>query len=132
MCRFTLQDIQRHQWYRKDLPPGVAEMNDNLPAPAPGIQVLCSCSISTESGHGDCVDLWIYSKQGACQQGTGPGLVPCQMLAGTRGRNTAQSVFLQALDLALLTVAAGTSWSVRKFGLDTFSMAASRLALALA
>lgn len=38
--RVTLQDIQRHQWYRKDLPPGVAEMNDNLPAPSAGVQVL--------------------------------------------------------------------------------------------
>lgn len=36
--RVTLQDIQRHQWYRKDLPPGVAEMNDNLPAPSAGVQ----------------------------------------------------------------------------------------------
>ena len=34
-----MDDIQRHPWYLKDLPPGVKEMNDNLPPPAPGLQV---------------------------------------------------------------------------------------------
>lgn len=38
--RYTVEDIQRHPWYLKDLPPGVKEMNDNLPPPAPGLQVL--------------------------------------------------------------------------------------------
>jgi serine/threonine-protein kinase SRK2 len=37
--RITIQGIQRHPWYCKDLPPGVAEMNDNLPSPGPGVQV---------------------------------------------------------------------------------------------
>lgn len=37
--RYTVEDIQRHPWYLKDLPPGVKEMNDNLPPPAPGLQV---------------------------------------------------------------------------------------------
>ena len=36
--RFTVEDIQQHPWYLKDLPPGVKEMNDNLPPPAPGLQ----------------------------------------------------------------------------------------------
>ena len=45
--RVTLQDIQRHQWYRKDLPPGVAEMNDNLPAPSAGVQVSAAPSTPT-------------------------------------------------------------------------------------
>ena len=36
--RYTVEDIQRHPWYLKDLPPGVKEMNDNLPPPAPGLQ----------------------------------------------------------------------------------------------
>lgn len=36
--RFTVDDIQRHPWYMKELPPGVKEMNDNLPLPAPGLQ----------------------------------------------------------------------------------------------
>ncbi len=37
--RITIPEIQRHPWYCKDLPPGVAEMNDNLPVPTTGIQV---------------------------------------------------------------------------------------------
>ena len=41
--RITIPEIQRHPWYCKDLPPGVAEMNDNLPVPTTGIQV---CAIS--------------------------------------------------------------------------------------
>lgn len=36
--RVTVDDIQQHPWYTKDLPPGVREMNDNLPPPAPGLQ----------------------------------------------------------------------------------------------
>ena len=36
--RARIADIQAHPWYQKDLPPGVAEMNDNLPAPGPGVQ----------------------------------------------------------------------------------------------
>lgn len=37
--RITIAEIQQHPWYLKDLPPGVAEMNDNLPAgPGPGVQ----------------------------------------------------------------------------------------------
>jgi serine/threonine-protein kinase SRK2 len=38
--RMTVPEIQNHVWYRKDLPPGVAEMNDNLPPPSPGLQSL--------------------------------------------------------------------------------------------
>ncbi len=37
--RITIPEIQRHPWYLKDLPPGVAEMNDNLPVPTTGMQV---------------------------------------------------------------------------------------------
>ena len=43
--RMTVPQIQDHVWYRKDLPPGVAEMNDNLPMPGSGLQVsreVCS------------------------------------------------------------------------------------------
>ena len=40
--RFTVEDIQQHPWYLKDLPPGVKEMNDNLPPPAPGLQARLS------------------------------------------------------------------------------------------
>jgi hypothetical protein len=36
--RYTIEDIQKHPWYLRDLPPGVKEMNNNLPAPAPGLQ----------------------------------------------------------------------------------------------
>lgn len=43
--RITIPEIQRHPWYCKDLPPGVAEMNDNLPVPTTGIQVCAApCS----------------------------------------------------------------------------------------
>ncbi|KAK9830549.1 hypothetical protein WJX72_012403 [[Myrmecia] bisecta] len=38
--RITVLEIQNHPWYRKDLPPGVAEMNDNLPQPGPGLQTV--------------------------------------------------------------------------------------------
>lgn len=45
--RITIPEIQRHPWYLKDLPPGVAEMNDNLPVPTTGMQVkfspVCWC-----------------------------------------------------------------------------------------
>lgn len=37
--RITIQGIQKHPWYVEDLPPGVAEMNDNLPEPGPEVQV---------------------------------------------------------------------------------------------
>ena len=37
-ARARISDIQAHPWYQKDLPPGVAEMNDNLPSPGPGVQ----------------------------------------------------------------------------------------------
>ena len=36
--RMTIPVIQRHPWYLKDLPPGVAEMNDTLPQPSAGVQ----------------------------------------------------------------------------------------------
>lgn len=37
--RIAIAEIQSHPWYLKDLPPGVAEMNDNLPTvPGPGVQ----------------------------------------------------------------------------------------------
>jgi serine/threonine-protein kinase SRK2 len=42
--RYTVEDIQRHPWYLKDLPPGVKEMNDNLPPPAPGLQASAAHS----------------------------------------------------------------------------------------
>ncbi|EIE22391.1 sulfur stress regulator [Coccomyxa subellipsoidea C-169] len=38
--RITIPEIQRHPWYLKDLPPGVAEMNDNLPVPTTGMQTV--------------------------------------------------------------------------------------------
>lgn len=28
--RITLSEVQKHPWYTKELPPGVAEMNDRL------------------------------------------------------------------------------------------------------
>ena len=37
--RITVPEIQNHVWYKKDLPPGGAEMNDNLPPPGAGLQV---------------------------------------------------------------------------------------------
>ena len=37
--RLTVLQIQDDAWYRKDLPPGAAEMNDNLPTPGSGLQV---------------------------------------------------------------------------------------------
>ena len=37
--RITIPEIQKHPWYVEDLPPGVAEMNDNLPSPGPEVQV---------------------------------------------------------------------------------------------
>ena len=37
--RITIPEIQRHPWYQEDLPPGVIEMNDNLPVPGPEVQV---------------------------------------------------------------------------------------------
>lgn len=37
--RITIPEIQRHPWYVKDLPPGVVDMNDNLPPPSPNAQV---------------------------------------------------------------------------------------------
>ena len=40
--RITILEIQKHPWYLEDLPPGVAEMNDNLPVPGPEVQV-CPC-----------------------------------------------------------------------------------------
>ena len=43
--RITIPEIQRHPWYCKDLPPGVAEMNDNLPVPTTGIQVIAHAVI---------------------------------------------------------------------------------------
>jgi serine/threonine-protein kinase SRK2 len=36
--RITIAEIQKHPWYVEDLPPGVAEMNDNLPSPGPEVQ----------------------------------------------------------------------------------------------
>ena len=38
--RITIPEIQRHSWYLKDLPPGVVDMNDNLPPPSANAQVL--------------------------------------------------------------------------------------------
>ena len=37
--RLRVADIQRHVWYKKDLPPGVSGMNDHLPPPSPTAQV---------------------------------------------------------------------------------------------
>ena len=37
--RITVPEIQNHVWYKKDLPPGVSDMNDNLPPPGAGLQV---------------------------------------------------------------------------------------------
>jgi len=36
--RITVQQIKQHPWFLKDLPPGVAEMNDHLPGPPPDLQ----------------------------------------------------------------------------------------------
>ena len=42
--RITIQEIQDHPWYNKDLPPGVKEMNDNIRMPPTGAQVsVCVC-----------------------------------------------------------------------------------------
>lgn len=49
--RYTVDDIQRHPWYMKDLPPGVKEMNDNLPLPAPGLQVTLSAHPEVRTSH---------------------------------------------------------------------------------
>jgi len=38
--RITIEDIQNHRWYRKNLPPGVKEMNSNLVIPHEGLQTL--------------------------------------------------------------------------------------------
>ena len=37
--RITISGIQCHPWYTTDLPPGVGDMNDNLPYPGPDAQV---------------------------------------------------------------------------------------------
>ena len=37
--RMTVPQIQDHVWYRKDLPPGAASMNNHLPTPSSGLQV---------------------------------------------------------------------------------------------
>ena len=42
--RMSIPDIQRHPWYKKDLPPEVAEMNDNLPMPSSGVQVCAQAA----------------------------------------------------------------------------------------
>ena len=40
--RITIPQIQRHHWFLRDLPPGVAEMNDRLVPPgAPSIKSFC-------------------------------------------------------------------------------------------
>lgn len=36
--RITIQQLQDHPWYMKDLPPGVKEMNDNMRMPPAGSQ----------------------------------------------------------------------------------------------
>jgi serine/threonine-protein kinase SRK2 len=36
--RITINEIQDHPWYMKDLPPGVKEMNDNMRMPPAGSQ----------------------------------------------------------------------------------------------
>lgn len=38
--RITIEEIQNHRWYRKNLPPGVKEMNSNLVVPHEGLQTL--------------------------------------------------------------------------------------------
>lgn len=38
--RITIPEIQRHPWYLKDLPPGVVDMNDNLPPVSPNAQSI--------------------------------------------------------------------------------------------
>ncbi|KAL3135204.1 hypothetical protein ABBQ38_006288 [Trebouxia sp. C0009 RCD-2024] len=38
--RVTVPDIQNHVWYKKDLPRGVSDMNDNLLPPGAGCQSL--------------------------------------------------------------------------------------------
>jgi hypothetical protein len=68
--RYTVEDIQRHPWYLKDLPPGVKEMNDNLPPPAPGLQaghivLTCSCVLCSV----------LLSKSTKCR-----GMLPCSVL----------------------------------------------------
>ena len=44
--RITIPEIQKHPWYTEDLPPGVAEMNDNLPSPGPEVQVSLTFGIA--------------------------------------------------------------------------------------
>lgn len=41
-----MPEIQNHVWYKKDLPPGVSDMNDNLPPPGAGLQVSFSPSLA--------------------------------------------------------------------------------------
>ena len=40
--RITVPEIQNHVWYKKDLPPVVAEMNDKLPPTVAGLHVSLS------------------------------------------------------------------------------------------
>ncbi len=49
--RITVPEIQNHVWYKKDLPPGVAEMNDNLPPPGAGLQVAQHALLHCWLGH---------------------------------------------------------------------------------
>ena len=37
--RITIEGIQNHSWYSKNLPPGVKEMNNNLRVSDEGLQV---------------------------------------------------------------------------------------------
>jgi len=40
--RISITAMQRHPWFLRDLPPGVAEMNDRLVPPgAPSIKSFC-------------------------------------------------------------------------------------------
>lgn len=47
--RITVPEIQNHVWYKKDLPPGVSDMNDNLPPPGAGLQVCFTHSLMFDS-----------------------------------------------------------------------------------
>ena len=38
--RISIQEIMKHPWFRKDLPQGVLEMNEELPEPGDDVQVV--------------------------------------------------------------------------------------------
>ncbi|CAD7697206.1 unnamed protein product [Ostreobium quekettii] len=48
--RITIEGIQNHPWYLKNLPPGVSEMNNNLIMPSEGLQSVAEIKRIVQDG----------------------------------------------------------------------------------